>query len=654
MSELELIKHYETVAHDDELDFIYNQTPDDIDDIVFQENTDVLYMIKTYSRLLRKKIKVLIREQTHKDLITVLYLALDIPIELITEMRKHYPNYDMRVLIPIINIDKDFQADKKIFLELDGKQMVFEKTSISFEFFLQNRTQVAIVYKFLDKNSNITIYGIYSPIFSRAKSHIELSKLRYLAPFIKSARIAVKKLAKDDFPIDIVHCENIPYYLGGEFESNILSKAKVLQNVKDFTQIEMNKLEAFWAAINLADRKAMKKICRDEIIRKNLARLFNIHTSRRFYQMKDCLNFIYKNYYKFRKYVDKGDDIDENIIFNRLNARILKLFPNISQGENLYYNSMLYTLKKCNYWSVNSKTYYNEIFEKPELSGRMFHQIEKTKDKSDYIKIACDTKKYPKENTRLIYESFNIDNFRELRSKNKSAILKEFNSERIKTNFVDPTLFKGDDVRIYGSLDSFYNAPLIFVSVSSDIYANGVDILFNTVLKLFELHKNFQIIISINNGIKNSFIKNWVDFLSQNRYFNGHWVFIDGEVNLPKFYASADMTFIPRRINMATIEHFIAMNYGCVPIVSRVGILNDTIPDIFDDISDGCGFKTKKSLLTNDDNNELFMTPVLKALNLYQNNSNGWNLLIKNCMNKDFNWNLEILNRYDKIYQKML
>ena len=289
----------------------------DIDDIVFQENTDVLYMIKTYSRLLRKKIKVLIREQTHKDLINVLYLALDIPIELITEMRKHYPNYDMRVLIPIINIDKDFQADKKIFLELDGKQMVFEKTSISFEFFLQNRTQVAIVYKFLDKNSNITIYGIYSPIFSRAKSHIELSKLCYLAPFIKSARIAVKKLAKEGFPIDIVHCENIPYYLGGEFESNILSKAKVLQNVKDFTQIEMNKLEAFWAAINLADRKAMKKICRDEIIRKNLARLFNIHTSRRFYQMKDCLNFIYKNYYKFRKYVDKGDDIDENIIFNR-------------------------------------------------------------------------------------------------------------------------------------------------------------------------------------------------------------------------------------------------------------------------------------------------------------------------------------------------
>ena len=54
---------------------------------------------------------------------------------------------------------------------------------------------------------------------------------------------------------------------------------------------------------------------------------------------------------------------------------------------------------------------------------------------------------------------------------------------------------------------------------------------------------------------------------------------------------------IPRRANMASVEHFIAMNYGCIPIVSRSGILNDTIPDIFDNISEGCGFKTKKELL---------------------------------------------------------
>ena len=114
------------------------------------------------------------------------------------------------------------------------------------------------------------------------------------------------------------------------------------------------------------------------------------------------------------------------------------------------------------------------------------------------------------------------------------------------------------------------------------------------------------------------------------------------------------MILIPQRYNTTSIEHLIAMKYGCVPIVSKIGHLNDLIPDIFDDISGGCGLKTKLSLLTNEDANQLFLTPVLKAINLYQNNPNSWNLLIKNCLLKDFSWNFKILEKYDKVYQELL
>ena len=31
-------------------------------------------------------------------------------------------------------------------------------------------------------------------------------------------------------------------------------------------------------------------------------------------------------------------------------------------------------------------------------------------------------------------------------------------------------------------------------------------------------------------------------------------------------------------VNMTNNEHFLAMHYGCVPIASKSGILNDTIP----------------------------------------------------------------------------
>ena len=114
------------------------------------------------------------------------------------------------------------------------------------------------------------------------------------------------------------------------------------------------------------------------------------------------------------------------------------------------------------------------------------------------------------------------------------------------------------------------------------------------------------------------------------------------------------MILIPRRANISTIEHFIAMNYGCVPVVSRNGILNDTISDIFDDISNGCGFKTKTDLLVEDDSNEIFLSPVLKAINLYQNNPASWNLLIKNCLNKSCNWDFKIIEKYNDIYNKIL
>ena len=214
--------------------------------------------------------------------------------------------------------------------------------------------------------------------------------------------------------------------------------------------------------------------------------------------------------------------------------------------------------------------------ENPKLSGKMYKHIIKTKNKSGYVYYGKEMKDFPLEG-RKVYESFNSENFREQRNKNKAALLKEFNIDRIKTNFIDPTLFKEENPQIIGDLDSFYDAPLFLVMMTPEIFASGADIAFNTILKLFELHKNIQVIICIKDGLKTSFVKNWLDFLAQNRYLNGKWVFIDADINPEKFYAGSDMTLIPRRANMTTIEHFIAMNYGCVPIASRSGILNDTI-----------------------------------------------------------------------------
>ncbi|MCQ2753486.1 MAG: hypothetical protein MJ231_00380 [bacterium] len=661
---------YSTVSHSENIDTIYGDTLNDFNDVIENSSDNIkshnlLRELKVNIKLLRKKASHLVREKLQKNFTNILYLTLDCPkytpnsakeaspLDYISQMRKQYPDNEIRVLIPLINLNKEeFKPTKKISYSVENRNYTLEKTGIEFDFFVQNRMTKAQLYKFPSNNEHIVVYGLYSPTFSFYKESSEIAKIHNLAPFMKAVRLCIKFLK--DFKPDIVHAENIPFYLGCEFENTFFYKTKVLQIIKDFTQADITKIEPFWAAINLADKQTMTRICQDGAVKKCIAKLFNLHTTQRLHQIKDCFKFIYMNYYKFRKYVDKGEDIEENTIFNQLNERTIQLFPQVFYTGEKHYNPMFYSIKKADFWATASKTYYKEVFENEKLSGKMYSLLQKSKERSAYLSYGIDIENYHREETRQIYEEFNSENFRQERNKNKITLLKEFGSERIKSNFIDVTLFKDSDVKIIGNLDSFYDAPLFFANPSSDIFPNGVDILFNTILKLFEMHKNIQVIINIPNGLKSDFIRKWVDFLQENKYLNGRWVFIDGNINLPKFLAGSDMILIPTRINTTSVEHFIAMHYGCVPIVAKSGILNDTIPDIFDDMTYGCGFKTTKNLLTENDTNELFMTPVLKALNIYQNNRSGWNLLIKNCLTHDSGWSFKTLEKYNKIYQELL
>ena len=141
--------------------------------------------------------------------------------------------------------------------------------------------------------------------------------------------------------------------------------------------------------------------------------------------------------------------------------------------------------------------------------------------------------------------------------------------------------------------------------------------------------------------------------MEKNYSLNGRWIFIDGKINLAQFYSASDMAFYPSRVNVTAAEHYIGMKYGCVPVASRFGIYNDTIADIFDDITYGCGFKTKTPPDTEEDTNIIFFETVNKALNLYSKNPASWNLLIKNAMNYDSGWRFDIIEKYNKIYEAL-
>ena len=144
---------YSTETHTNELDSIFSQNSEDFDEVIFKENKDLYQEFKTYVRFLRKKFSSAVKEKLQKNFTNILYITLDCPpftpnsyredsaIEYIPGIQKQYPDNDIRVLIPIINVEDNFNTSKKLSVEIEEKTRVLEKTSITFNFFLQNRIQ---------------------------------------------------------------------------------------------------------------------------------------------------------------------------------------------------------------------------------------------------------------------------------------------------------------------------------------------------------------------------------------------------------------------------------------------------------------------------------------------------------------------------------
>ncbi len=609
--------------------------------------------LKSNCKTFYKNIKKHINFQSDKSFTNIVYLTtecplymsnverMDSPVDFIFKIRNQYPDNNICLLIPIIGLSKDTKISKKFTLEIADRFYELERTSINFNIFSENRNWECSLYRFSQNELNIKIYGIYSPSFSYLKNIEELKTFEKLISFMKAVRSVVKNLGKEGFKPDIVHSETLPFYLGVEFEPKFPANIKVLQVFENFAKMEREKQEAFWSAINLVDKEGMKKICSDIYIQNCFARLFNLPVKEILPKMGNCINLIYENYRMFHnsevgEYKNHGD-----IIFRHLNNRIKKLFPAITLHGTDYYYPFLSSLSNCAFWAVYSKTYYSDLYSEGLASPQIMKEIIKTTDKSGYVQPVISIEDY----LGAI----------ESKTKNKKLFIKEFSSDSIKTDFINKTMFKNpDNIKIYGYLDSFYDAPLLFANPKSDIFEEGIDILFSAVLKLFERNRNIQFIISMKDGLKNNYVKSFVEFLQNNKIFMGRWVYVDGEFNLNKIFSAADIYLYPARFCDKSLNHVLGIKYGCVPIVSNAGILNDTVIDIFDNISDGNGFKTKESLLREDENTNIYIDYIEKALEVYNTNPSSWGIIIRNGQEFNKENDFLVLEHYNNIYKSIL
>lgn len=574
-----------------------------------EESIDLQKEFRVQYRLFRKKVSSFLREKFKKNFVNILFITAQTPPEeFIISLQKQYPDKNIQVLIPLYE-------------EIRG----LEKTSVKFDYFMQNRVHSACVYKIPAGYENIEIYGVYTEVFSEIISESEIYDIKYLSHFSKIARKAALKL-KPDF----IHADNIPLLLGLELDGRWLSgyPVKYIQTLHNYTMY--GEIEPFWAAINLANKEEMKKICSDNVIKNSIAAIFNIEPSQKTKKLKAYINYIYTKYDEYRQNVDINEDTRENVLLRRMNERILKIFPKMSVKSGKGFNPAYLSMKQAAVKAVNSMS------EKIPAWAESFKEV------------AVLPVKNGKRSSGKIKHSFDVENFRDVRELNKKYLVRELSEKRIEMRFIDLGLFEEDEVIIRGYLDSFFKAPLFFIKINE--YTNLDDIKFASlaILKAFELRKNIQVVYNYPKNLNNKYLDSLLEFFESQSAIKGKWIAIGGKINIPQFLSASDMILIPSG-NSLGVENLLytALQYGCIPVVSKEGFDSDIVTDIFDDMNTGCAFK-------NGGYSEEYEGAFLKALEFYTNNPACLNIVIKNAMNRNCGWDFSSLEKYNDIYEELI
>lgn len=99
-----------------------------------------------------------------------------------------------------------------------------------------------------------------------------------------------------------------------------------------------------------------------------------------------------------------------------------------------------------------------------------------------------------------------------------------------------------------------------------------------------------------------------------------------------RIYAASDLFLMPSRSEPCGIAQQIAMRYGAVPIVHKVGGLADTVRDEGARRGRGTGFAFST------DSVNAFRRAIAKALKMYEADRDGWRKLVKRAMTYDSSW----------------
>lgn len=290
--------------------------------------------------------------------------------------------------------------------------------------------------------------------------------------------------------------------------------------------------------------------------------------------------------------------------------------PHLDDKKLEYINFVKRAVLSADAISTVSEQYRNEIMTRKY--GQDLHRILKNReDRLFGIVNGIDYKAYNPQNDPGLFKNYTY----------KKIHRKKLNKEYLQKLFGLPT-----DMKI----------PVL-CTTSRVTFQKGFELIINIIEQL--LRMNLQIIVI---GAGDS---NYIKALQKiaKKYPKKLAVIPSHEQN-QKYetlvYAGSDFFLLPSHHEPCGINQLIAMRYGCIPIVRKVGGLNDTVQNFSPLTGKGTGFVFEQF-----DNYPLFGA-IIRALEAYKY-KDVWRKLIVRAMRESNSWEIPA-KKYVNLYRKVI
>lgn len=215
------------------------------------------------------------------------------------------------------------------------------------------------------------------------------------------------------------------------------------------------------------------------------------------------------------------------------------------------------------------------------------------------------------------------------------AMFKNYDIDSFKTK-----RYNKQAVQDYYGLKKDPEKPLI-VMISRMKRSKGIRLVIGAIDEMMKLDCNFIIMGTGRKSFEERFREleeKYPDKMAARIYYN--------ENEARRLYAASDILLMPSEVEPCGSAQMIAMRYGTLPLVRKVGGLKDTVIAYSEDKEHANGFAFE-----NIDQNEMYEA-LNRSLQLYYQEEDEFNRILKNAMNTDNSWK-KTAEEYCKLYKNL-